>query len=324
MRKLALAGIVAACTLVVPAAALATESPPPHKALICHGTGSDTNPFVLLDVPVNSAHFKSHLPDGRDHLPTPVEDANGRVIGQTCGEPGSPPTPPFTGRLLFTLVVAECDVGEVGVPGFTVSVFAREDFRDGELEAAEAIDEHGHDVTEQVIFEFPATCIPVIAGPPGAPGAPGANGQNGQNGQNGANGQNGQNGAPGATGPAGAPGAPGRSVATAVCTSSRTARWVLVVRRSVRVRNVTASFEGRRAPIRRRTLGGRVSYVVTIDATGLNRGIYTARVRYRIANPAVNGGRERRFTKVHYYRPCYGNPKGGLREGANQFSRTIL
>jgi hypothetical protein len=38
--------------------------------LICHGTGSATNPFVLIDVPTNSAHFRRHLPAGRDVLPT--------------------------------------------------------------------------------------------------------------------------------------------------------------------------------------------------------------------------------------------------------------
>src|SRR3989442_15556304 len=38
--------------------------------LICHGTGSATNPFVLIDVPPNSAHFKFHLPSGQDVLPT--------------------------------------------------------------------------------------------------------------------------------------------------------------------------------------------------------------------------------------------------------------
>jgi hypothetical protein len=38
--------------------------------LICHGTGSATNPFVLIDVPTNSAHFTKHLPEGRDVRPT--------------------------------------------------------------------------------------------------------------------------------------------------------------------------------------------------------------------------------------------------------------
>lgn len=318
MRGL-IAVLAAFVTVFVAAPAMATQDQP-EKAWICHGTGSDTNPFVLINVPKNSAHFKSHLPDGRDHLPALVNPQQDPVPPNlTCGEPGSPPTPPFTGRLLFTLVAAECEVGEVGVPGFTVSVFVREDFKDGELDSAEAIDEHNNDVTEEVIFNFPPTCIPVIQGPQGPPGV------NGNNGANGQNGTSGTNGAPGTSGTPGAPGARGPSgPATQICTSNRVARWILVVRNSVTVTRVQASFEGVRAPIRRRTLGGRVSYVVTINASGLVRGIYTARVRYLISNPAVNGGKFRRFTKVHYYRPCYGNPKGGLREGANQFQRTIL
>jgi hypothetical protein len=40
-----------------------------EKAQICHGTGSATNPFVLITVPTNSAHFTKHLPEGRDVLP---------------------------------------------------------------------------------------------------------------------------------------------------------------------------------------------------------------------------------------------------------------
>jgi len=37
-----------------------------EKDYICHGTGSATNPYVLLYVPIHSAHFEKHLPARRD------------------------------------------------------------------------------------------------------------------------------------------------------------------------------------------------------------------------------------------------------------------
>src|SRR5262252_2855936 len=56
------------------------------KAEICHGTG---NGFVLLDVPLNSAHFTKHLQDGRDVLPT-----NGKCPPSSGGgQPGQPGPP---------------------------------------------------------------------------------------------------------------------------------------------------------------------------------------------------------------------------------------
>jgi hypothetical protein len=93
------------------------------------------------------------------------------------------------------------------------------------------------------------------------------------------------------------------------------------VRRKVTVTRLRGSFEGVSAHVSKGTRRGRVSYVVTIDMRGLNRGIYVARVRYR---QQVGSGPVRKNTKVHYYRPCYGNPKGGLHAGANRFPITIL
>lgn len=181
-------------TLAVAAPALATQ---PAKAWICHGTGSATNPDVLLDVPTNSAHFTKHLPDGRDHLPNLV-DANQDPAppNLTCGEPGTPPTPPFTGRITFTLIAAACKPGELGVPGFEVTVLVREDVKDGEDLELRATDNDGRDVTEQVLFTFPFTCLPTIAGPagtPGANGAPGPAGPAGPAGPTGARGPAGPN-----------------------------------------------------------------------------------------------------------------------------------
>ena len=50
--------------------------------------------------------------------------------------------------------------------------------------------------------------------------------------------------------------------------------------------------------------------VVRINSRGLPRGIYFARIKYR-----VNG---RRGTRHHGFRFCYGNPKGARRRGAEQ------
>jgi hypothetical protein len=87
------------------------------------------------------------------------------------------------------------------------------------------------------------------------------------------------------------------------------------------VRFLRASFEGVRAPTKRGTFRGRVSYRVTIKMAGLKRGIYTARVVYRVSR---KGRKEHRATQVQAFRPCYGNPKGGGPEGPNRLTITIL
>ena len=58
---------------------------PPGQARqdICHGTGSATNPFVLITVPVNSNHFTDHLPEGRDVLPVNGECPGGEPTEMT-------------------------------------------------------------------------------------------------------------------------------------------------------------------------------------------------------------------------------------------------
>lgn len=160
---------------------------------------------------------------------------------------------------------------------------------------------------------------------PGEPGEPGLPGLPGAPGTPGAPGLPGLPGPPGPPGPPGTPGTPGpqgpAGPVPAICRSKRTATWLLVVRRTVRVTNLRASFEGVSAPTRRTTVRGRQAYRVTIDMTGLPRGIYVARVRYRIAR---GGSASRAWTRIHYYRGCYGNPKGGGLEGPNQFTTTIL
>ena len=195
-------------------------------------------------------------------------------------------------------------------------------------------------------------------GEPGPPGAPGENGTGvnvepepaGANCPNGglevtpvaADGSlgdpffvcNGADGAPGAGGPVGANGAPGPPGVTgpqgpagsvpqlATCVSTRIATWVLVVRRTHRVRRVRGSFEGVRARTTRSTFKGRFAYKIRIDMRGLPRGIYVAKVRYRVDKGRGVGFR--RGQRVHYYRACYGNPKGGGIQGPNRFPVTTL
>lgn len=173
--KRTIAPLLALIALIVAAPAGATEI---EKGWICHATNSESNPFVLLHVPTNSAHFTKHLGHG-DKLAADVEDAEGRVVGHSCGEDGQP-TPPFTGALTFNLDNANCDEGEVGVPGFTVIL---ETFKDSEK------------IDEQIIFTFPSTCIapaPGATGPAGPAGPQGPAGPAGPAGKDGANGTSAQ------------------------------------------------------------------------------------------------------------------------------------
>ena len=148
----------------------------------------------------------------------------------------------------------------------------------------------------------------VIEGPPGPPGPPGFDGFPGPQGP------------PGFDGPAGPPGPTPR-----ICRSVRDATWLLVVRNSVRVTNLRASFEGVRADVTRTTVRGRQAYRVNIELAGLQRGVYVGRVRYRIARrTGSTAGIFRNNTRVQYWRVCTGNPKGGIKEGLNRLSTTIL
>ena len=154
-------------------------------------------------------------------------------------------------------------------------------------------------------------------GTPRTPGPPGRDGLDGLDGLPGRNGLDGFDGRDGERGP--------RGPAATVCRSERDATWLLVVRNSVRVTNLRASFEGVRAPVRRLRVAGRVAYRVSIDASGLQRGVYVARVRYRIARTTGStAGQFRNNTRVQYWRVCFGNPKDGLKEGLNRLTTTIL
>jgi hypothetical protein len=150
------------------------------------------------------------------------------------------------------------------------------------------------------------TPIPV-PGPVGAPGAPGVPGTPGPTGPQ------------GPAGPQG-PGGP-QGPAAPICSSTRTVNWLLVERSTIRITGLTATFENKPVQVRSHApVRGRTAHQVTIDLSGLRRGIYFARVRYVIHyQRGARAGQSRKWTKVHAYRACYG--KLG---DPNQFTTTIL
>ena len=291
LAGLTAAGIAVSFALAVPAVAPATE-----KEWICHGTGSESNPFVLIKVPLNSAHWTKHKPDGRDKLPVEVD--NGREDGKRLSCDGQHPTPPFTGEIRFDLelIVAVCPTGQTGVDGFTLTV---EVYKDGELADSDTV-------------TVAARCIP-----PGPAGPPGPPGNDGLPGPVGPIGPIGPSGPPGPAGPRGGDGGDGQP-----CLSTRSAIWRVIVLRTHRVVGLRAFFEGSPAPVTRsRTRNGRVLYTVRINLEGLPRGIYTARVRYRVS---VRGRAFRRGTNISLRRTCYGNVRGGFGEGTNRFPIALI
>ena len=133
----------------------------------------------------------------------------------------------------------------------------------------------------------------------------------------------GPGGPPGGQGPIG-PAGPRGSDAPGIfsCVSGRTALWRVIVVRTHRVIGLRAFFEGSPTPVTRtRTRGGRVMYRVRINLSGLPRGVYTARVKYRVS---VRGGAFRRGTHVSHRRACYGNVRGGYGEGLNRFPIALI
>lgn len=89
---------------------------------------------------------------------------------------------------------------------------------------------------------------------------------------------------------------------------SRRQDWLQIKGRSGdRIHGVKAWFEGRKLALHRL---GRNNWRVRIDMRGLTKGVYAARVRY------VKNGKK--LVKVQYFRPCYGNPRGGYSESLNQ------
>jgi hypothetical protein len=275
-----MAAALIAGSLLVPSTAAASQD----KEWICHGTGSATNPFVLINVPTNSAHFVMHLPEERDKLPVELQ-------GKKLSCDGEEPTPPFTGRLDFDLEVikADCETGEFGVDGWMLTV---EFFVDGELVDSDTV-------------TAPAQCIPVTAGPPGPPGAQGPPGLAGAPGVQ------------GPVGPAGPQGSPGEDAAADTCRPSRNPVWRIIVARGVDFRLRSVTFEGRRVRFTRtRTPSGRRMIRVRINTSRLpaGRGMYFARVEF-----TVDG---RRGMAHHGFRFCYGNRREGTSSAPHSTART--
>ena len=191
----------------------------------------------------------------------------------------------------------------------------------------------------------------ICNGEDGEPGPPGPEGPEGPQGPPGPPGDDGDDGAPGPAGPPGLPGAPGQGLPglpgapgpagppgatpqTAECVSTSVRRWRIVVRRNIRVRISSIRFEGVRAPFTQgRTRTGRVIYTVRINMRGLTKGVYVAKVRYRIVarqpragtDPTVFGRNPNLVRrKVHYFRACYRGLPGGIAEGLNDYPITLL
>ena len=71
-----------------------------HKTTICHATGSETNPYVLITVDNHALKAHSKHQDDQDIIPAPV-DANGKAYcptppGPTDNPPPTVTTPPVT------------------------------------------------------------------------------------------------------------------------------------------------------------------------------------------------------------------------------------
>jgi hypothetical protein len=294
--------------LLFPAGAWATDPPSGehHKVAVCHKPpGNPSNKHTIF---IDASAVPAHL-------------AHGDSLG-FCPRPPKPPGHHGDGIVIVPEPAGEnCEFG-----GVKIIIF---DKRKG-------VEDPDADIL------FVCNGAPGEPGPPGPPGEtpvvtvepPGANCPAGgvkiELGEqvffvcNGVPTQ-GPAGPAGPAGPQGPPGAPGVNPllpSSVTCVSSRTAKWRVIVLRNHRVRNLRAFFEGSRTPVRKtRTRNGRVMYVVTIDLSGLPRGVYTARVRYRVS---VRGRAFRRGTNVSHRRTCYGNVRGGFGEGLNRFPIAVI
>jgi len=285
--------------LLFPVGAWAVDDPPAgHKVAVCHKPPG--NVFNKHTIIIDANAVPAHL-------------AHGDSLG-FCPRPPKPPGHHGDGIVIVPEPAGEnCEFG-----GVKIIIF---DKRKG-LEDPDA------DIL------FVCNGAPGEPGPPGPPGEtpvvtvepPGANCPEG-----GVKIEIGEqvffvcNGVPtqGPVGPQGPAGAPGvNPLLPEACASTRTARWRVIVVRSHRVRGLRAFFEGSRTPVTRgRTPNGRVMYTVRINLSGLPRGVYTARVRYRVS---VRGGSFRRGTHVSHRRACYGNVRGGFGEGLNRFPIALI
>lgn len=163
---------------------------------------------------------------------------------------------------------------------------------------------------------------------PGPAGPPGQDGEDGEDGAPGLPGADGAPGTPGATGPAGPAGQNGqdgvttvieRQVPAPVCVSKRIAHLGIFVKAGSKVTKLRTTFEGIKAPVRKVS---KRQYRMTIDMRGLTKGVYAARITATVDPPGPE--RARKWFKIQKYRPCYGNPKGGLAESLNDFKTIRL
>ena len=251
--------LAAAVMLIAASVANATST---DKAWICHATGSQTNPFVLIDVP-GGLDNPGHSKHENDKLPTvldPKQDPIPPNLSCDTGE-NPQPTPPFTGDLQFKLAPVECKVDETGIPGFTV---VEAQFDKGEL----VYKTHdGKQVEYVTIFDYPGTCVPIVPGPTGLAGPAGPAGATGAN---------------GATGATGALTAPLTAPQSRKCITRRVL-FITLPKTYKGVRSVRVSIGGRKHVLRVRP-GRKVR--IDFAAEGFGHGQYAVLVK-RTGKPTV-------------------------------------
>lgn len=171
MRKLLIGAITAIAALSITAPALATDNEN-KKVTLCHATGSEYNPYVLITVSESAAEAHANHQDNEDIIPAFIDDDNKPYC------PDSEPTIPIE-------LVALTLCGQV----------------DGNFVKIET------EWNGSVLFSFEVTdeaCEPGLQGDPGPPGPAGPAGQDSTvPGPEGRQGVQGQIGPPGLIGPPG-------------------------------------------------------------------------------------------------------------------------
>jgi len=66
-----------------------------HKTTICHATGSETNPYVLITIDNHALKAHSKHQDDQDIIPAPV-DSSGKAYCPTAPPTDNPPPTPTT------------------------------------------------------------------------------------------------------------------------------------------------------------------------------------------------------------------------------------
>ncbi|MCI0529010.1 MAG: LPXTG cell wall anchor domain-containing protein [Nitrospira sp.] len=144
MRKLLVGAITAVAVLSITAPALATGNGN-EKVTLCHATGSEHNPYVLITVSKHAAKAHANHQDKEDIIPAPIDDDD---------EPYCPDSDPTIPIELVALTLC----GQV----------------DGNFVKIET------KWNGSVLFSFEVTDEPCDPGPQGDPGVPGPAGPPGQ------------------------------------------------------------------------------------------------------------------------------------------------